>query len=191
MQAPDASDGPVLRFPLKSFFVAIPLEGEAKERFLQLRSALEPYRDFLSLQKPETPHLTLRFWREVMEIEHGQIVRECVKVAQRSSSFVLPVDGADTFGSRGEDRVLFLSVAFSPELATLKKLCPWPNEQPFHPHITLARVTRPQTFTVHRKKILKTLGTPSFAMDVDRLRAYAAVEGVHQTPLRDFRLAQA
>ncbi len=178
-----------MEFPLSSFFVALPLEQMAKWQFQALQEELRPFGDCLSFQRPETPHLTLHFWRELMQIEYQPFVDTCTKVAARTVPFTLEINGVDTFGSHGEDRVLFLTVAFSPELATLKKLCPWPNEQPFHPHITLARVKHPQKFNVHKKDIFKAIGTVSIPWKVEMLRSYATINGQNQTPIADFAFA--
>jgi 2'-5' RNA ligase len=178
------------QFPLPSVFVAIPLEGMAKFQFQACQQKLKPFESFLRLQKSDTPHLTLRFWPSVMKIEYDQLLKECAHVAEQSSAFDLPIIGADTFGRRGEDRTLYLQVAFSPELATLKKKCPWPNppDEPFTPHITLARISHPQRFRVHKKKVLKALEDIDFAMHVDRLALYAKVGGANQTLLEEFVL---
>ena len=117
------------------------------------------------------------------------------KIAASHKPFSVKVTHAETFGSRGEDRVLFLTVAFSEELARLKKSCPWPTEshaEPrrsmFHPHITLARIRHSQRFAVVKKKLMKKLEGCSFEIPFDCLRLYAEVEGKKQTPLRDFLL---
>lgn len=179
-----------LSFPLQSAFLAIPLEGEAKSTFQMLQLRLEPYQDFLRFQNPASPHLTLYFWKELLKIEYDDVLLIIERIAERTTPFTLKVNGADTFGRVGNERVLYLSVAFSPELATLKKLCPWPNppDKPFNPHITLARISRPHTFTVHRKKIMKALNDLSFTLQVDLLRFYANVDGQRQTPIADFPL---
>jgi 2'-5' RNA ligase len=177
-----------LQFPLHSAFVAIPLVGESKEQLLTYREALKPFEEFLRLQKPETPHLTLMFWRSMMEIEYHQVLSECENVARLSEAFELPVRGVDTFGAQGIDRVLFAKPVFSPELATLKKRCPWanpPNES-FNPHITLARVSHPQKFRVHKKKVMKALDSLNFTLRVDRVALYASINGVNQTPVKEF-----
>lgn len=176
-----------LSFPLRSAFLALPLEEDAKNAFAELQGRLRPWEAALRFQQPDTPHLTLSFWRELLAIEYEDIVPTMERIARRTAPFSLRVNGVDTFGTAGRERVLFLAVAFSPELATLKKLCPWPNppDQPFHPHITLARITRPQTFVVHRKKIMKALGDVSFDLPVRVLRLYGIVDGQAQTPVAE------
>jgi len=175
-----------LSFPLFSTFLALPLENEAKRQFQALQEELKPYEKVLRFQSPGSPHLTLQFWKEVMEIEFHQIKEQAQKIASSAQPFVMHVTAAETFGDRGLDRVLFLEVAFSDELARLKKSCPWPEGKPFSPHVTLARMRHPQSFRVKKKKIMKMLENISFAIPVDRLRLYAEVNGMKQTPLEDF-----
>ncbi len=179
-------DSVILHFPLHSAFLALPLEGKAKNAFQELQGRLRDFDDILRLQNPQSPHLTLQFWKELMEIEYYQMIPQTKKVADSSSPFTLKIQGVSTFGSRGEDRVLYLDVPFSDELARLKKRCPWPNIEPFTPHITLARIKHPQKFAVVKKKLMKFVEDAEFEMQVDRLRLYAEVDGVKQTALEDF-----
>ena len=185
-------------FPLKRVFVALPLEREAKWQFQALQEALKPFADILRFQNAASPHLTLQFWQEVMEIEYHQIVKQMENIALKSKPFTMKCTGVSTFGSRlrtgshsgvqarGEDRVLFLDIAFSEELARLRKLCPWPSGKPFSPHITLARIEHPQRFAVQKKKVLKALEGSAFAIPVDRLRLFAEIDGRKQTPIAEY-----
>jgi 2'-5' RNA ligase len=175
-------------FPLKSAFLALPLENEAKLHFQMLQEQLRTYDDALRFQNPDSPHLTLYFWKELLKIEYDDVIPKIENIANKTSPFTLQINGADTFGKMGNERVLFLTVAFSPELATLKKLCPWPNppDQPFSPHITITRIKHPEKFTVHRKKIMKIFNNVDLAMNVSLLRLYAEIDGHKQTPLKDF-----
>lgn len=177
-----------LTFPLRSVFLALPLEGSAKQRFQELQDVLQPYAEMLRFQNPQTPHLTLQFWKEVMEIEWKPIVKKMEEIAARTKPFILNVTGVDTFCSRGIDHVLFLTIAFSPELASLKKLCPWPSASPFAPHITLARIAHPQRFAVVKKKVMKTLEDVAFDISIDRLRLYAEINGRKQTMVGEYVL---
>jgi 2'-5' RNA ligase len=175
-----------LTFPLKSAFLALPLEEKAKAAFRELQDRLQPYEAVLRFQNPSSPHLTLIYWPELLEIEYTQIIAQAEKIAEKTEPFPVRIMGAETFGSRGEDRVLHLTLAFSDELARLKKACPWPNTKPFVPHITLARIRHPQRFRVVKKKVLKLLKESSFEARIDRLRLYAEIEGKKQTQIADF-----
>jgi 2'-5' RNA ligase len=162
------------------------LEGKPKWLFQAAQEALREYEEVLSFQNPQTPHLTLQYWPQLMEIEYGRICQQAVKLSSHVASFSLKVLGAKAFGSRGEDHVLYLDIPFSDELARLKKACPWPSAQPFSPHITLARIRHPQRFHIHKKHVMKALSDVSFELPVSMLRLYGEVHGRKQTPLQDF-----
>ena len=175
-----------LSFPLKAAFVALPLEGQPKWQFQALQEELKQFGDILRFQNPQSPHLTLQYWPEVMEIEYRQIQKQARGIAERTAPCTLHATGAGTFGSRGEDRVLFLTIAFSQELAQLKKSCPWVSGKPFEPHITLARIGHPQRFATVKKRIMKALDGCAFDIPVDRLRLYAEIGGRKQTPIEEY-----
>ncbi|MDD4319897.1 MAG: 2'-5' RNA ligase family protein [Candidatus Peribacteraceae bacterium] len=177
-----------MQFPLHSVFLALPLEGQAKWQFQAYQEALKPFADILAFQNPASPHLTLQFWPSVMEIEYPSIMEQAKKAAEAHVPFDVLIRGAGTFGSRGEDKVLFFTVPFSEPLARLRKSCPWPLDKPFSPHVTIARIRHPQRFNVVKKKVMKELATASFTTHVDTLRLYAEVNGNKQTPIQDFTL---
>lgn len=180
-----------MKFPLRSAFLAIPLEGDAKWHFQALQESLRPWEPFLRFQRPGSPHLTLYFWPEVYQIEYGPIVDAARKIAAQAEQFELRLNGVGTFGDKSGDKVLYLTAEFSPQLADLKKRCPWlnPPGKPFHPHVTLARIDHPQRFEVEKKKILKALGDVGIVMTVDRARLYAQIDGRKQTPIEEFPFA--
>ncbi|MDD4287337.1 MAG: 2'-5' RNA ligase family protein [Candidatus Peribacteraceae bacterium] len=192
-----------LTFPLRSVFLALPLEGQPKWQFQAFVEELKPYADIVRFQNPQSPHLTLMFWPSVGQLEYQGIVQQAQKIASLHAPFTMKVTGADTFGNRGEDHVLLLSIGFSEELARVKKTCPWSDGRPFAPHITLARIAHPQDvkspvgdhvpftgrFTIVKKKVMKTLEGIAFDIPVDRLRLYAEVNGAKQTKLEDFVFA--
>lgn len=177
-----------LTFPLRSVFLALPLEGSAKEEFRLLQTSLEPFDHLLKFQNPASPHLTLQFWPTVMQIEYEQIRKQIPVIASKHRPFRLKIESIEFFGKRGEDHVMALAVPFSEPLARLRKSCPWPSDRPFHPHVTLARIDHPQRFIREKKKVLKALGNPSFDVSVNALRLYAQVDGKNQTPLMDAAL---
>lgn len=180
----------MIEFPLKAAFIALPLEGEAKSRFQTLQKELDEFSDFLKFQTPDQPHLTLYFWKELLKIEYDDVIPRIEAIAAKTQPFTIHINRAGTFGKTGDERVLYLNVAFSPQLATLKKLCPWPNPpgEPFFPHITIARISHAQKFSVYKKQIMKTFHNVSFDMRVETIRLYGKINGEKQTPMQDFRL---
>ncbi|MDD5041314.1 MAG: 2'-5' RNA ligase family protein [Candidatus Peribacteraceae bacterium] len=175
-----------MHFPLRSVFLALSLEGQPKWLFQALQEELKSFADILRFQNPASPHLTLMFWPSVGQLEYQGIVAQARKISSLHAPFTMKVTGAETFGARGEDHVLFLSVGFSEELARVKKTCPWSDGRPFAPHITLARIGHPQRFNTVKKKVMKILEGTGFEVPADRLRLYAEVNGVKQTLLQDF-----
>ncbi len=176
------------QFPLRSTFLALPLEDAALDEFRRLQAGLREFGDSLTFQNPDTPHLTLMFWPEVGELEYAGIGEQAAKIAAKTPAFRLNITGPGTFGERGRDTVLFFEVAFSPELALLKKSCPWTDRRAFHPHVTIARVHHPERFAIAKKEVCKRLAA-RFAVPAATLRLYGNVDGKKQTPLRDFAFA--
>jgi 2'-5' RNA ligase len=180
-----------LPFPLRSGFLALPLEGEAGGAFRACQASLaflnDGHEPIVGWQKPTVPHLTLAYFPTIMAIEYGQITAQAAKIAASLRPFTVQIESVDTFGKPGRDEVLFLKPNFSPELAEAKKKCPWPSPYPeFHPHVTLARVKHPERFEIQKKAVLKAVKGVSFAAPFDRLRLYANVGGESQVPLADF-----
>ncbi|MFH0851460.1 MAG: hypothetical protein V1876_01805, partial [Candidatus Peregrinibacteria bacterium] len=68
-----------LSFPLRSVFLALPLEGNPKWQFQALQEELKPFADILRFQNPASPHLTLMFWPSVGELEYKGIVSQAGK----------------------------------------------------------------------------------------------------------------
>ncbi len=176
-----------MTFPMQNTFLALPLEGQARESFAEAQDRLLLYASLFRLQPADRPHLTIQFWRSLMAIEWDQVRNRASWIARRCAPFTMEVRGAETFtGTNGLEHVLFLTIERSDKLAVLRKLCPWPSVKPFHPHITLARMRNPNAYRVHRKKVRKLLEDVRFSIHVDRLRLYGMVGGQPQTPLEDF-----
>lgn len=177
-----------LSFPLQRAFIALPLEGEAKKRFHDLQNSLNEYENIFRFQNPDSPHLTLYYWNELMQIEFDDVVKKLETIASKTSPFTIQVNGVEASGK--PPKVLWMTIDRSDELARLKKLCPWPNTRPFHPHVTVARMRNPNDFIVHQKKIMKLFKNISLRVQFDRIRLYGEVEGVRQTEITDIELTQ-
>ncbi len=164
----------------------------AKQQYQLIQDNLKDYEKIFRFQNPVSPHLTLYFWPELMEIEYHDVIKKVEAIASKTKPFEMEVTSASTNenGGRGLPRVLWLNISRSDELASLKKLCPWPNTRPFSPHITIARMKNPNDFIAHRKKIMKLVKDVSFKIPADCIRLYAEIDGVKQTPIQDFVFAQ-
>ncbi|PIP65605.1 RNA 2',3'-cyclic phosphodiesterase [Candidatus Peregrinibacteria bacterium CG10_big_fil_rev_8_21_14_0_10_49_16] len=178
-----------LDFPLHSAFLALPLEGEAKKKFLQLRMKLEEEQHCLSLQQPDTPHLTIQYWAQVTQGEYDAILEQTRVLVENIQPFMLQTKQFNTFSSHDKENVLFFDVKKSQELDHIIEESPWEQMyKPFHPHVTLARIKDAERFTEKKAEIFERLRDCQFDIPVDRFRFYALVDGIHQTPLNTFAL---
>lgn len=135
-------------------FLAVPPDpawaGLAAELVHRLRPSLPP----ASWTRPESWHLTLRFFAEIAVEAAERCAAEIFLAAGRSPGGALPFGGSVAFPARGRPRVLGLRFAPSPGLAGLEDLAreaeaaarragAEPEEREYHPHVTLARIRSP------------------------------------------------
>ena len=101
--------------------------------------------------RPESLHLTLRFWGN-LRADAIPIVREGLqRAALASPPFLVPVRGLGCFPNTKRPRVLWMGLEDSElQLLQLRQRIDAslvaaglpPEEKPFHPHLTVARVRR-------------------------------------------------
>jgi RNA 2',3'-cyclic 3'-phosphodiesterase len=125
-------------------FVAVELPEPMREEIGRLQSRIAT--DGLRLVKPELVHVTIKFLGDVPQEKVGRVTEALGKVA--FAPFTVRVLGMGAFpgrairvvwlGLQGDFQALYQSV----ELA-LKPLGFAPEARGFSPHVTLARVARP------------------------------------------------
>ena len=121
-------------------FIALPLPEEVKAEMQRVQSILAPYFPERAVRwtKPEQFHLTLDFLGELSAEEVAGVKGRLGSL--HSPSFALELGSVGSFGCPA--RVLFVSVA--KEVETLRELqgevALSGSQQPFHPHLTLARL---------------------------------------------------
>ena len=158
-------------------FVGIGMPVEVSERLTALREPVEEVR-WVGAEKM---HLTLRFIGEVDEhrIESLAVGLDGIDVAR----FEMRVEGVGVFPSRRRPRVLWAGVAADEELwslqtrveETLRLLGVKAEENPFHPHVTLARLKRVDPHWArsflhrHHRFIGGVFSVPSFHLYQSRL----------------------
>jgi 2'-5' RNA ligase len=99
--------------------------------------------------EPENLHLTLRFVGEVDEPAAEDIDYALRQITDHP--FALTLTGLGTFGKNGKEHTLWIGVAPSPQLAHLQakvesavvRAGQPAEERKFTPHVTIARMTRP------------------------------------------------
>jgi 2'-5' RNA ligase len=104
-------------------------------------------------ESPEKLHITLKFLGEIDERRAAELGSAATRAARNVSCFGLRIEGAGSFPPRGVARILWLGVveetgALARLQQSLEDECAregFPREaRPFHPHITIARLRRPE-----------------------------------------------
>lgn len=178
-------------------FMAIPLDAATLAHVTGLQRELQREIDGVRWSRPETLHLTLRFF--------GDIEAECLEKAAKTvlsvdalgSPFELPLQGLGAFPSPARPRVLWLGFAPSTELqrlhARLETLLEEagipPEQRPFSPHLTLGRARgRLPDIAPHLQRVSRTVtgGLPVERVVIYRSRLLPG--GAEHTPLHTFDL---
>jgi 2'-5' RNA ligase len=135
-------------------FCAIELPADVRARaaarvdFLRRAFASAP----VGWERAEKMHLTLKFLGEIPASRIEDLARAVQRAADQTKTFELVVEGVGAFPPRGAARVLWLGVRDEAgELARLQERIEdecaaenFPREQrAFRPHLTLARLRRP------------------------------------------------
>ncbi len=130
-------------------FIAIELPEEIKRGIAAIQEQLRKSGADATWTRPEGIHLTLKFLGEVPEAKVPEIKTAMAGAVQGSAQFRLEAAGAGAFPNSKNPRVLWLGVRGDRErLAALQismegamiKLGFAPEDRPFNPHLTLARI---------------------------------------------------
>ncbi|HEV2913333.1 MAG TPA: RNA 2',3'-cyclic phosphodiesterase [Pyrinomonadaceae bacterium] len=155
--------------PLRSLrvFCALELPSQVRERaashIADLRGSLPQLR--VGWESPEKLHITVKFLGEIEPGRAAEVSSAAERAALGVRPFDLSIEGAGVFPPRGLARVLWLGVAdTSSTLARLHSQLEdeyarlgFPIEdRPFNPHLTIARLRRPdgarELAALHREK---------------------------------------
>jgi len=136
-------------------FIAIELPASVrkklKEHIEHLRESVPDAR--ASWSREENLHLTLKFLGDTPVSRIEALLQAAKRAASNAVPFELIVSGAGAFPPRGQPRVLWIGIEdLSGQLGKLQQALE--NEcgkqsfaretRPFHPHLTIARLRRPQ-----------------------------------------------
>jgi len=126
------------------YFLALPLPVEASQRLIALQPADHPSFRLIPLDEL---HLTLHFLGELTDSELRSACRKLTEV--QFARFSIELRGVGQFPFDGPARVLWAGIEWSSELRSLYEQLGnqlhaafgfVPDERPYHPHVTLARV---------------------------------------------------
>ena len=136
-------------------FVAIELPIDTRRRLIEyiarLRNSVAEVR--ASWSREENLHLTLKFLGDIPVTTVEALSQASQRAASKVDSFELIIGGCGTFPSHGQPRVLWIGIEdssgkFSQLHQALEDQCAavgFDREQrPFHPHLTIARLRKPQ-----------------------------------------------
>jgi RNA 2',3'-cyclic 3'-phosphodiesterase len=190
--------------PLLRVFFAVELPEEVRSRagehISDLRNRLPEVR--AGWERPEKLHITLKFIGEVEPEASAALARAAERAAAALSPFHFVIQDAGAFPVRGLPRVLWLGVQdASGSLARLHKSLEqecegagFPcEERPFHPHLTIARLRRPEgaraLAALHQEKGFAPADV--FVADVLLLQSELTPAGSRYTELSRHKLGQA
>ncbi len=132
-------------------FVAAPADSAWVESADRLASPLRATLPRASWTRPAAWHLTLRFLGEIGPEAADRLLQRLQPVAESAPAHRLTHAGAVVLPPRGRPRVLGLGFATSEALSALARGIEGavrgaglaPEDRPFHPHVTLARLRDP------------------------------------------------
>lgn len=131
-------------------FAAVPVPDDLAEAMMALQTGIADAR----WRPPEALHVTLRFFGDIPEDRAEDLDAELSAIAARP--FALALNGVGSFGEGHRINAVWAGVAPSEGLSHLAARCETaarraglkPETRKFHPHVTLAYLTRPNPVEV-------------------------------------------
>ncbi len=135
-------------------FLAVPADPAWVERVAQLAARLKGSLPRAAWTRRSAWHLTLKFLGEISRQAADRVAEDVASIVGGARSMTLAPGGATVFPPRGRPRILGLGFAPSADLQALEALAAAveaavrrsgapPEDRPFHPHVTLARLREP------------------------------------------------
>lgn len=182
---------------LYNFFVAFPIEWKEKEKFKNLSTNLKQLNNWsFTIQKSETPHITLRFFWELFLKDFQNIIYKTIKSIKKLQTpllnQIISFNQLDNF----HQQVWFykpksenIEKNFKTFYIQYHKLIWLPKEKrPYRPHLTIIRVKDSEKFEQIKGKFFEITKNYKFALKINKLTFYAAVDWNFQIPLIEISL---
>jgi RNA 2',3'-cyclic 3'-phosphodiesterase len=143
-------------------FIAAEIGEEVREKLARLQSHLKYMSQEARWVPPKDMHFTLTFLGEVPDSTVGAVSSAMDKAAGPVAPFACEVAGLGFFGSPRSPRVIWAGMRGNVQplldihsclAASMKELGFEPDERPFAPHLTLARLKFPK----HTEKLIAEL----------------------------------
>ncbi len=132
-------------------FLAVELSSGIRENLFSLQQELKKILPPINWVRPESIHLTLKFLGYVEPSRISQLLLALEPIGKKQHGFSIEVQGVGVFPQVKHPRIFWVGVAGKThplqELvleieAALEPLGFPPEEKPYHPHLTVARIKR-------------------------------------------------
>jgi RNA 2',3'-cyclic 3'-phosphodiesterase len=173
-------------------FLAVPLPASLQQRIAALQTELSGALPGIRWTRPDTIHLTLRFFGAANTDDLEKIRSSMLSVKLRVDSFQVDVLGLGAFPGRRHPRVIWLGLTPEEPLRALQHACEdelgrvgIPAEsRVFAPHLTIGRCREhgPDLAVLHAAQVNRGAGR----LPVERLVLFAShllADGARHTPL--------
>ncbi|MDH5575523.1 MAG: RNA 2',3'-cyclic phosphodiesterase [Nitrospirota bacterium] len=132
-------------------FLAVELSSGIRENLFSLQQELKKILPPINWVRPESIHLTLKFLGYVEPSCISQLLLALEPIGIKQHGFSIEVQGVGVFPQVKHPRILWVGVTGKTHAlqelvleieSTLEPLGFSPEEKPYHPHLTLARIKR-------------------------------------------------
>jgi len=180
-------------------FIAIGLPDSWKQILAQPESSIAWLGRGVKWVDPHIMHLTLRFLGDVAENDLPNLETAISDAVSGSAAFSMRIRGTGVFPSPKRPRVYWAGLEAPPTLMDLQsrieqemsKLGFEKDENPFHPHLTLARIKDP----IGKERMTEALlnfrleSEPFTVTEVLLMQSHLSPEGAHYEAVRHFPLS--
>ncbi len=168
-------------------FIAIELPAEVKQKMGELEARIRKQREFnCKWVDPESIHLTLKFLGNVSSGMVSQLTDAMTAAVAGTAPFRLEVTGTGVFPNPQRVRVVWVGVKGDVDVLTalqrrldkgLASLGFPPEDRPFSPHLTIARV-RDEVGPPERQALGKLIAATEFAGGSFTVESYSLMRSV-------------
>ncbi len=132
-------------------FLAVELSSGIRENLFSLQQELKKILPPINWVRPESIHLTLKFLGYVEPSRISQLLLALEPIGKKQHGFSIEVQGVGVFPQVKHPRIFWVGVTGKTHAlqelvleieAVLEPLGFPPEEKPYHPHLTLARIKR-------------------------------------------------
>ncbi len=182
-------------------FVAVEMPESIQDLLTEIQEAFRPKIERASWTRPRNIHLTLKFLGEVENNSVNQIDVSLHRTAGQQKPFSIEIGGVGAFPNLVQPRVLWVGIKRGTiQLSTLASTIDdelvklgFPNENRFHPHLTLARLKNQVNLSTYSKLFKKFETIEGALLTVDKItlvKSELRPSGAVYTPIQNYQLGR-